>query len=1804
MRTLRNRKWLALIISISLILQLLGGIPEGIGGISRRVKAAEIPDESVALPLTTEAHLTAADSSITYYIGGAGASDSNSGIESTSPYATLAKAVQELNKQPGNYKIIALGDTNEPEASVIGDGINEFNVTITTVTGSAIIMRNKEVPGDLITVSGKSSLTLGENDDTYSSELTIDGGRTHYHSGVDYGNIIKVNVGGSFTVHNRVIIQNIYRHTPNYEAYGGAIYNSGSFYMYGGTVQLCYADYGAGVYNAGTFKLYGGKIQNNGYAYIGSGVYNKIDALFEMYGGSITANNGSSYAGGVGNAGSFYLSGGSIDNNYANSNGGVYNESTGVMYISGSGAISQNRSDYSNAGIINQGSIYMSGGSINNNICSDAGGGISNFNYFEMTGGAIEDNTADMGGAVYNDSDATFIMKGGTLRNNIAAQGGAVYNEGDLYLQGDIQIPAGTNSKNSIHLLSPLTITGAITSTENIALSLDSYRNSVGEQWIKEGEPGLFASQKEKIVLLNINYSFSSNGVLEYNGLPTTYYVGGANSSDSNSGTQEEPFATLMHALEFSNDSVSTIILQSDQEISETVTIKGDITIKSDGSRRTVTKSSTFSDTFMFEVDGGSLSLGDQGNSDPSDILIFDGQSRAERYGFLDNDKSIVNIYQGVSIKNFNSYYACITNAGTLNLMGGSIVYNSSEDEGIIQNLKDFNMIGGSIGYNSGSGVYNENIGSIRRFAAAGPGPIPVSQKPVIHMTGGSIFANTANEGSGIYNEGILILSGSASLPEKDGIHNDIYLAKTDVQITIDGELSTSEQFLVSRPNYIEGAQVLNGQASLIKSNHNKFKLAASDHIINEKGIIRYTKAASVYYVNASGSDYASGGINDPFATLKKAVQEIGTGVGTIYLQSDITIYETIEIVGTVTLLSYGGERTINRGDPFITEYRDYGASGMFYVLGGLVLGNQSGNDLRPNLFLNGKGEVRQSRLGPIITNEGKLELYPGVVILNCFTDSYSGILSVGTFHMYGGCIRDNEGDLSGVFIESGNFIMDGGTISNNYGEFSGVILGLDTKFIMNGGSIVENTTDLNSPSRVAGIVANGSSITLNGGSISRNEGGIGGIYAYQSQLNINATGINDNSGMIAGIGALYLSNIRMSGGSIINNRGIMSGIVLDIGSELDLSGGRIGGRTEEALYSGILVSDSSTLILSGNAVVEADSRITLMESPLKNTIKVKGPLTSTGTTAIIDVGTVEESTGEFTPVYTIGRSLLEVIEGHALSLEDVSKLKLGDDSYSINLSGKIGKDIKESWLINPRYQTSTYSGRNIFIGIELKDGSKVLTKDVDYIVRYNNNIDSGRGMAVIIGIGDYAGSITQDFTIYKAVATRILTSVPADLHFSAAEHLTAEQLLQKITLNSVEVEFENGRAWLPVVWKLTGGVYSPMGGTYIYTGIVQGDRNISANGLTLTARIIVDPIEPFRSESLSLGSDKGEDVSVIYRRDGKDVYVEFRIDENAFLDREDKATLPISTKELLRQLKSEETDRITISITLPASAIDGANQELLSILLSEEFMKEAREAGKDITISIKDENGVERYSWTFSGNNLSTSLFENSDVELTLKVSEATEVEELKELLDKGASNGDDTYGLVIQFEHEGELPAQASVRIYVGDREGVKAGSKIYLYHYNPKTNKLETLPGGSGYVVDEEGYITVNILHCSEYVALNAEAGKKQISSLRNQISVKVEKKVIYTGGKNKPKSTKIIITLPTTLELVDSLENASSQTAIGGVTVTYQSTDESVAVINSKGEIRAVGEGKTTIITTLTLYSGKVKTVKTVVTVKKK
>ena len=376
-------------------------------------------------------------------------------------------------------------------------------------------------------------------------------------------------------------------------------------------------------------------------------------------------------------------------------------------------------------------------------------------------------------------------------------------------------------------------------------------------------------------------------------------------------------------------------------------------------------------------------------------------------------------------------------------------------------------------------------------------------------------------------------------------------------------------------------------------------------------------------------------------------------------------------------------------------------------------------------------------------------------------------------------------------------------------------------------------------------------------------------------------------------------------------------------------------------------------------------------------------------------------------------------------------------------------------------------------------------------------------------------------------------------------------------------------------------------------------------NNNTITPIPTPTPIVEFLDMS---GVDGKASLSIL-KNAGKDALqvkvelpVEQMIKQAAGMQAAEKlpVTIPIFCDTIVSFIKSDMVTKANITVIIPSSLQKDDKIVIENIWLDKDILAAAKNANKDVNISVVDEKGQERYSWTFSGSDLANSKQDISDVNLSLDVKNVKEDKQLLELLAKSNENENMVNSFVINFKHQGILPAQASIRIYVGDMD-VKVGETVCLYYYNPLTGKLNTLPYSTKYMIDKDGYITVNLLHCSSYVILPKQVDNSVITSLRNQIRVLPTKRTLYTV-ETKINNTSIIIILPVTLELVNDLKDKTSSSFVGAAIVSFTSNNEKVATVDSEGKIVAKSKGTAKITTKITLYSGKVLTTTTTITVK--
>lgn len=217
---------------------------------------------------------------------------------------------------------------------------------------------------------------------------------------------------------------------------------------------------------------------------------------------------------------------------------------------------------------------------------------------------------------------------------------------------------------------------------------------------------------------------------------------------------------------------------------------------------------------------------------------------------------------------------------------------------------------------------------------------------------------------------------------------------------------------------------------------------------------------------------------------------------------------------------------------------------------------------------------------------------------------------------------------------------------------------------------------------------------------------------------------------------------------------------------------------------------------------------------------------------------------------------------------------------------------------------------------------------------------------------------------------------------------------------------------------------------------------------------------------------------------------------------------------------------------------------------------------GLDKTVSFTQEDGT---VWSFNGADIKDENLEDIG-NIKISVSNVAEEENQEPI------NNIDSKAKVIHFDYHGVLPGKASVKIKVDNPQDVK-DKDLTFYYFNPETQKPEKIQGPLS--VDNEGFVTVEIEHCSDYFLSEYD----NLADAPEAINLTVNKtEVNLVEGS----SEKLVVTVTP-----------------DGTEVQYSSSNEGIAKVSSTGVIEAVAKGEAII----TIKAGDVtKEVKVVVKAK--
>uniref|UniRef100_UPI0036F37329 choice-of-anchor Q domain-containing protein n=1 Tax=Rhodopirellula bahusiensis TaxID=2014065 RepID=UPI0036F37329 len=380
---------------------------------------------------------------------------------------------------------LALAGSGDIDAAALFPNGTEFNLD-TTYTFDLTNADEERQFNNLAPLGLREVVLHGQTIDTAISDAIDAAAMGTAPSGVDLGDgtsfrvtapvavALITPVSGSVTITNATITNNTATGDEATEG-GGGIHNSGSLSVsdseISGNTASGAAGSGGGVWNAGIASVQDSEISGNTANRAGGGIEATDTSSTSLTDVNLDGNNvGVSPAvaapgngGGlhVTGAGTVTISGGTVNNNVAASEGGGLWNGTGVMTVTGTtitgNTASGDDADNGGGGLFNVGgNLIVTDTTITGNVAdgaSGSGGGILNQGTLTVSGGEISSNTANRaGGAIEVTAASTTTLTDVAMDQNVAGPGGSAApgNGGALHISGDgvVTIAGGTVTDN------------------------------------------------------------------------------------------------------------------------------------------------------------------------------------------------------------------------------------------------------------------------------------------------------------------------------------------------------------------------------------------------------------------------------------------------------------------------------------------------------------------------------------------------------------------------------------------------------------------------------------------------------------------------------------------------------------------------------------------------------------------------------------------------------------------------------------------------------------------------------------------------------------------------------------------------------------------------------------------------------------------------------------------------------------------------------------------------------------------------------------------------------------------------------------------------------------------------------------------------------------------------------------------------------------------------------------------------------------------------------------------------------------
>lgn len=179
----------------------------------------------------------------------------------------------------------------------------------------------------------------------------------------------------------------------------------------------------------------------------------------------------------------------------------------------------------------------------------------------------------------------------------------------------------------------------------------------------------------------------------------------------------------------------------------------------------------------------------------------------------------------------------------------------------------------------------------------------------------------------------------------------------------------------------------------------------------------------------------------------------------------------------------------------------------------------------------------------------------------------------------------------------------------------------------------------------------------------------------------------------------------------------------------------------------------------------------------------------------------------------------------------------------------------------------------------------------------------------------------------------------------------------------------------------------------------------------------------------------------------------------------------------VIGEIQKAEVNAVTVNVVIPKAAADNQAVEVAGAAIGKDVIQAARESGKNLEVTIKDEAGNLEAVWSLNGQAMKNVAGEPTDLSLgahaaALQSSDPAVAAVREAVTARGAENG-----LMLNITGTGTLLAPAKLTVPATGQTGFTPGTTVALYRYDEATKALTAVPGGM-YTVDGNGNVTVDI------------------------------------------------------------------------------------------------------------------------------